>query len=298
MGEAFVGARKKRNRFVSLIVGTEPDVNRNETVSFYLQAGQICIDWDTGFGRTLEQPAGKIAMKTSSLKKTPGAKKASAGRAAVRFGRPPKELAGEVDERILDAARRVFVERGFEGASIDEIAEVARAGKPTIYARLGDKRALFTTVVTRDIVSRITRFKDEVPPGATTEERLANLAAAIVHWTLETDRMGLMRLAIAEASRFPDLASTISRTARELSTEVAARHLGEITRSDQLGSLPAFAPERLATTARLFLDLVVVPFMLRALFEVNPKPLQAEIGPHVARSVAFFLAACRHDGVR
>jgi hypothetical protein len=37
--------------------------------------------------------------------------------------------------------------------------------------------------------------------------------------------------------------------------------------------------------------------LLRALFEVNLKTLQAEIGPHVARSVAFFLAACRHGGV-
>ncbi len=55
-------------------------------------------------------------MKTSSLKKTPAAK---AKRAAVRFGRPPKELAGEVDARILDAARKIFLERGFEGASID-----------------------------------------------------------------------------------------------------------------------------------------------------------------------------------
>ena len=79
--------------------------------------------------------------------------------------------------------------------------------------------------------------------------------------------------------------------------EVVARHLGEMTQSDPLGSLPAFAPERLATTARIFLDLVVVPFLLRALFEVNPKTLHAEIGPHVARSVAFFLAACRHGGV-
>ncbi|WP_245286755.1 hypothetical protein [Bradyrhizobium sp. ARR65] len=37
-------------------------------------------------------------MKTSTLKKIPAAK---AKRAAVRFGRPPKELAGEVDARIL-----------------------------------------------------------------------------------------------------------------------------------------------------------------------------------------------------
>jgi AcrR family transcriptional regulator len=232
-------------------------------------------------------------MKNSSLKKAT----ARAKRAAGRFGRPPKELAGEVDARILDAARKIFVERGFEGASIDELAEAARAGKPTIYTRFGDKRALFTAVVTRDVVSRITQFKGEVPTGATIEERLARLATAMVHWALDLEGLGLMRLAVAEARRFPDLASTVSRTARELSTEVAARYLGEMTQSDQLGSLPAFAPERLATTARFFLDLVVVPFLLRGLFEVNPKTLQAEIGPHVARSVAFFLAACRHGGV-
>jgi AcrR family transcriptional regulator len=60
----------------------------------------------------------------------------------VRFGRPPKELAGEVDERVLDAARKIFLERGFEGASIDEIAEAARSGKQTIYARFRNKREL------------------------------------------------------------------------------------------------------------------------------------------------------------
>src|SRR5262249_28103698 len=160
--------------------------------------------------------------------------------------------------RILDAARKIFVERGFDGTSIDELAEAARAGKPTIYARFGDKRALFTAVMTRDVVSRIAQFKGEVPTGATIEERLARLATAAVHWTLDRERLGLMRLAVAEARRFPDLAR-LSEPARELSTEVAARYLGEMTQSDQLGSLPAFAPERLATTARFFLDLVVVP---------------------------------------
>jgi AcrR family transcriptional regulator len=236
-------------------------------------------------------------MKTSSLKKTSVAKKASARRAAVRFGRPPKELAGEVDERILDAARKVFVERGFEGASIDEIAEAARAGKPTIYARFGDKRALFTEVVTRDILSRITEFKTEVPSGVTIEERFTRAAVTLLHWGLDSDRIELMRLAVAEARRFPDLAAKVSRTARGLSTELGVRLLGELTQSGELRSLPAFAPERLATTARFFLDLVAVPMLLRALFEVNLKTLDAEIDAHVARSVAFFLAACRYGGV-
>jgi AcrR family transcriptional regulator len=234
-------------------------------------------------------------MKTSSLKKIPAAKAKSA---AVRFGRPPKELAGEVDARILDAARQVFLERGFEGASIDEIAEAARSGKPTIYARFRDKRALFTGVVTRDILCRISELKSEVlPTGGTIDERLRSAAITLLHWVLDDDRIGLMRLAVAEARRFPDLASTVSRQARDLSTELGVHLLGELTRSDELGSLRAFAPERLATTARLFLDLVAVPMLLRALFGVDLKTLDAEIDDHVAGSVAFFLAGCRNGGV-
>ena len=236
-------------------------------------------------------------MKTNELRKAPVAKRNPAKRAAVRFGRPPKELAGEVDARILAAARKVFLERGFEGASIDEIAEVARSGKPTIYVRFRDKRALFTAVVTRDILSRITEFKREAATGATIEERLTSAAVTLMHWGLDSDRIGLMRLAVAEARRFPDLASTVSRTARDLSTDLGVRLLGGLTQSDELRSLPAFAPERLTTTARFFLDLIAVPMLLRALFEVDLKTLDKEIDAHVARSVAFFLAACRHGSV-
>jgi AcrR family transcriptional regulator len=243
---------------------------------------------------TPETSTSKTSTSKTSTSKTSTSKRGSAGRAAVRSGRPPKELAGEVDERLLDAAREVFLERGFEGASIDEIAELAHSGKQTIYARFRNKRDLFTAVATRDVVSRISQFKDLPRSGATVEERLVSAANAILHWTLDDERMGLTRLAIAEARRFPDLASTISRTGRELSTEAGARLLGEMAESGELASLPAFAPERLATTARLFLDLVVLPILVRALFEVKLKTLDAEIGPHVARTVAFFLAACRH----
>ena len=102
-------------------------------------------------------------------------------RAKVRQGRPPKGLVGEVDERILSAARKIFLARGFEGASIDEIALVARAGKPTIYARFGDKRALFTTVVTRDVLCRIATFSTAVPRDGTIDERLTSIADALLH---------------------------------------------------------------------------------------------------------------------
>ena len=66
---------------------------------------------------------------------------------------------------------------------------------------------------------------------------------------------------------------------------------------DQHGP-PAFAPQRLAKTADIFLDLVVLPLLHRALHGEKPKALCAEVEPHVASSVAFFIAACRHGGFR
>jgi hypothetical protein len=62
--------------------------------------------------------------------------------------------------------------------------------------------------------------------------------------------------------------------------------------------LPAFAPDRLATTTQCFMDLVFKPLILRALFGEKLETLRAEIEAHVASRVAFFLAACRHGGVK
>jgi len=235
----------------------------------------------------------ELVRKMNDLKEK-AARRKSPGRASVRLGRPPKDCEGEVEERILNAARKVFLEHGFEGSSVDEIAVAARSGKPTIYARIGDKRALFTAVVMRDVVGRIGQFKNEAPNEGTIEERLARVATALLQWTLESERMALLRLAIAEVNRFPDLASQVSQNAQQLSTEVAVRVLGEMTQSDDIGALAAFAADRIAVTARTFLDLVVVPVLLRGLFEHQVNVLSEEISTHIKRRVTFFLAACRH----
>src|SRR5262249_27855272 len=141
------------------------------------------------------------------------------------------------------------------------------------------------------------RFDDHTPTGATIEERLESVAISILQWVLVSDAVRLMRVAIAEARRFPDLASSVHRIARERAAEAVARLLAEAAQSNELGTLPAFAPERLTTTTRFFQDLAYIPLLIRALFGEKLKPLRAEIGPQVTRSVAFFLAACRHGGV-
>jgi AcrR family transcriptional regulator len=218
-------------------------------------------------------------------------------RRPVRAGRPPRERAGEVDARILDAARRVFLERGLGGASVDEIASLARAGKPSIYCRFPSKETLFSAVVTRGLLASIERFESAAPTGTSVDERLESVGVTILKWVLVSETIGLVRLAVAEARRLPALASRVNQMARERGEEAVARLLHEVAKSDELGKLPAFAPERLATTSRFFLDLVVLPLFLRALYGEKLKVLHAEIGPQVARSVAFFVAGCRRDGV-
>ena len=213
----------------------------------------------------------------------------------VRAGRPPRELAGQVDERILDAARRLFLENGLAGASIDEIARLAQAGKPTIYARFPTKEALFAAVVARNAAKVRAAFGSQAPSAATLEERLATVGANVLKGLLVSDTIDFMRLSVAEARRFPQLAG-VGRMARERGAQAVAQVLSEVAQSDELHALPALAPECLETTTQFFLDLVVVRLLMRALFGEDLKLLRAEIDTHVARSVAFFLAACQCTG--
>src|SRR5690349_4019384 len=210
---------------------------------------------------------GRVAVKAKPLR----------GRPTVRSGRPRRELVGEVDERILDAARHVFLERGLSGASIDEIANLARAGKPTIYARFPSKEALFAAVVMRNVSAIVGRFGDHIPAGTTIEERLTRFGVTLLNWALAGDTVDLMRVGISEARRFPDLANGVQGMARQCGEGAVGRLLNEMAQSDGLGTLPAFAPERLGTTAQFFMDLVFKPMMIRALFGEKLETLRGHI---------------------
>lgn len=230
---------------------------------------------------------GRVAVTAKPLHK----------RRPVRSGRPRRELAGEVDERILDAARQVFLERGLSGASIDEIANLARAGKPTIYSRFPSKEALFAAVVMRNVSAIIGKFEGHAPTGRTIEERLTRFGVTLLSWALAGNTVDLMRVGISESRRFPDLANGVQGMARQCGEDTVGRLLSEVARSDGLGALPAFAPERLAMTTQCFMDLVFKPMIMRALFGEKLETLRAEIAAHVASRVEFFLAACRQGAL-
>ena len=212
-----------------------------------------------------------------------------------RVGRPPRRLAAQVESRLLKAATRVFLKRGLAGASIDEIAAEASAGKPTLYARFASKEELFTAVVMRSVSAAVARFESDLPLGATAQARLEGAAANILRWALSDDVVRLMRLVIAEAGRFPELGNSVRRTARQRTIEGVTRLLSELGQSQEAAAGTAFSHEHLPATAERFHELILLPLLMRALFGESPRALHAEIERHAARSVAFFLAACRSD---
>jgi len=225
---------------------------------------------------------------------TTAIKSRAAERRAGRSGRPPRDQAGEVEERILDAAQKVFLARGFEGASVDEVAEVAHAGKPTIYARFPHKDALFHAVMERMVERRfktLAAAKTSATAGATLAERLSIFASLLLRAALEDETIALVRATIAEARRFPDLASSVHRMLRERGTHEIARLLSELVTAGAPRSLPAPEPQRLEDLARRFAELAIQPPLMRALFGESSALLRIEIDAHVRQAVDFFLAA-------
>ena len=65
--------------------------------------------------------------------------------------RAPLRLVSDDDStkrrQILDGARRVFLDLGFDGASMGEIARAAGVSKGTLYVYFADKCGLFETIV-------------------------------------------------------------------------------------------------------------------------------------------------------
>ncbi|MFE4645172.1 TetR/AcrR family transcriptional regulator, partial [Streptomyces sp. NPDC056730] len=54
-------------------------------------------------------------------------------------------------EQLLDIGRTVFAEKGFEAASVEEIAAKAGVSKPVVYEHFGGKEGLYAVVVDREM---------------------------------------------------------------------------------------------------------------------------------------------------
>lgn len=237
--------------------------------------------------------AGKAIAACGRKNETLMIRERTSKRPRARLGRPPKDLAGDVKDRILDAAQQVFLKRGFQGASIDEIAATAPASKPTIYAHFPGKEALFAAVVAR-VVNGLTDFADYVPKGHTVKERLASLGTEIVERLID-DTIDVARATIAEAERFPQLSRHVHAAAQSRAADAISHVLSDAATLPSRAPKGPFSVKRSVATAQIFLDLVLLPMMMRSLMGADAKALRKETASFVRERVSFFLAACEAD---
>jgi TetR/AcrR family transcriptional regulator, mexJK operon transcriptional repressor len=204
---------------------------------------------------------------------------------------PTREEAEARDVRLLDAATSLFMERGFDGTSIDAVAEAAGVSKPTVYARCRDKRDLFIAVLR----VRIRRWLAPVSAAAEAEATetspksikttLHELSRHMVAYTLAPEAGAFQRILSAQAVQFPELA----KLANEEGWLPAVRGVASILRqSAARGHIKVDDPE---LAADMFLNLVLGHPKSLAFYSIATDPETAERHRKVA--VDFFLSGIR-----
>ncbi len=203
-----------------------------------------------------------------------------------RGGRPTREDAAALGERIVLVATDLFLGQGFGATSIEAVAAAAGVSKRTFYHRFRDKPDLFRAVVRRLIARWATPYEAELAVAAEPiEETLLKAARRILAAALSPEALQLYRLLIAEASRFPELALIITEQSAS-----AGQRLGQFLASEAQAGRLAFDDAGFA--AEQFINMVLAGPRRRAL-GLGPAMKAAELERWLRRSVALFLAGCR-----
>jgi TetR/AcrR family transcriptional regulator, regulator of autoinduction and epiphytic fitness len=110
-------------------------------------------------------------------------------------------------DSILEAAVQVFIEEGFDNASMDRIAERANASKRTVYNHFNSKETLFHAVLAKFVGEQHALKQIAFDPKRSLEAQLADFAEAIMYGVNTPTRLGLSRIVNAMFTRDPSQAS-------------------------------------------------------------------------------------------
>lgn len=173
-------------------------------------------------------------------------------------------------ETILEAARAVFIEKGFAAARIEDVAARAGIAKGTVYLYFDGKEALFKALirsVTGPPIGRMEALLED--DGLASADLLARVLRIIRSEILGTERRHVLRLLLTEGHNFPEIAAFYH-------DEVIARAMrllrGIVERGVARGE---FARDTLARFPQLFAAPMLLAVMWEGLFGRND-PLDVE----------------------
>ena len=209
-------------------------------------------------------------------------------------GRPTREEAARREARIVEVARQLFIERGFDSTSIDAVAEAAGVSKPTLYARYRDKRALFEAVLNervREWLAPLSAAAEALTLQAEprdAEEVLNALSRILLARSQDPGAAALTRCIVAQALQFPDLAKLAYEEGWLRGVRAVARLLEVLVAQGQIEI------DDVEIAADLFLNLILGRSSKQALYGIQVDSEAQENRRRAA--VALFLAGVRRSG--
>jgi AcrR family transcriptional regulator len=197
------------------------------------------------------------------------------------------QLVGDEDSskrrQILDGARKVFMDLGFDGASMGEIARSAGVSKGTLYVYFADKNRLFEAIVGEEtLVQGKVTFNFDPERDVTTT--LMEFGQAYIQLLCRPGGGSATRTVMAIAERMPEVGRNFYNNVVALTIARLAAYLEVHTKSGDL------VIEEYQLAATQFMQMCQASLFMPFLFQAAPAPSAERIAEVVASATRIFLA--------
>ena len=186
-------------------------------------------------------------------------------------------------EEILRAASDLFLEKGYEGSSMEEIIQRSGGSKSHIYREFGGKDGLFLASV-RFLCDEVQVSIETVDVSdLSVKAGLQKLALSLVQVLLTERHQALQRLVFAEAVRFPKVGDIWFERGPQMTHRIFSRYFESCMKARLLRR----ADPLLA--ASLFCDMLSGHILDRAWLGIGKRPSRAEAKRTIDAAVDIFL---------
>jgi AcrR family transcriptional regulator len=208
----------------------------------------------------------------------------------VAADRTSLRLVGDEDSskrrQILDGARKVFMDLGFDGASMGEIARSAGVSKGTLYVYFADKSRLFEAIVEEEALEQ-GKVSFNFDPERDVTTTLTEFGQAYIKMLCRPGVGSSTRTVMAIAERMPEVGrrfynNVIARTVARLAAYLEGR-----VRSGDLEI------EDCQLAAAQFMQMCQASLFMPFLFQAAPAPSTERIAQVVESATRMFLAGYR-----
>jgi len=217
-----------------------------------------------------------------------GSEMTETSEAIVKKDARNRRVAGaDPDKRrqILDGALHIFTARGFDAASMSDIAAAANVSKGTLYVYFEDKEHLFVALIEREREAQKRGAFEALNHDSDPVRALSNFGQCLVRMINNEFAVSAHRVVIGVAERMPDLGRSFYENGPAQGSKLIARYLDRMVAEGKL------TIEDTYLAAVQFIDLCQATLMRPRLFNaVRSAPSDEDIRRVVASAVEMFMA--------